>query len=95
MHEHDDIVSDILNRVRNALGDVLTVEMERRLIAQENEIRNAWGGNDVYVQKRRHNEKRMNVMQALRNGKKINEIRREYGVSRTQIYEYLRTRRRK
>ena len=38
MHEQDDIVSDILNRVRNALGDVLTVEMERRLIAQENEI---------------------------------------------------------
>ena len=95
MHEQDDIVSDILNRVRNALGDVLTVEMERRLIAQENEIRNAWGGNDVYVQKTKRVEKRMNVMQALRNGKKISDIRREYGVSRTQIYEYLRARRRK
>ena len=57
-------------------------------------FQNAWGGNDVYVQKRRHNEKRMNVMQALET-EKINEIRREYGVSRTQIYEYLRARRRK
>ena len=92
MHEQDDIVSDILNRVRNALGDVLTVEMERRLIAQENEIRNAWGGNDVYVQKINRsdrNKKRGCVINAIRNGKRIDEISSEFGLSRARIYQYL------
>lgn len=95
MHEQDDIVSDILSRVRNALGDVLTVEMERRLIAQENEIRNAWGGNDVYVQKTKRNEKRAKVMMALDNGKRLDEISKEYGVSRSRIYAYIQSKRRK
>lgn len=98
MHDQDDIVSDILNRVRNALGDVLTVEMERRLIAQENEIRNAWGGNNVYILKTNRSDrwkKRDCVIKEIKNGKKIDEISSELGLSRTRIYQYLKCRNRK
>jgi Mor family transcriptional regulator len=85
--ESRDVVSDILDRVLATLPGC-TPEMVQDL---EITIRREWGGERHYVKKPDAITPRLHeARQALRQGAPIAEVKAEYGISRSTIYNILK-----
>jgi Mor family transcriptional regulator len=83
----DDLIKDVLDKVRQA-DPSFTEEMAKRI---EEQVRNEWGGADVYIAKRRIPEtaKEQAVKDYLDN-KPIPDIQKNKGLSRSTLYRALK-----
>lgn len=86
-----DIVEDIFARVREILGDRFAGEISVKLAEEEDRVRQAWGGTEPYVAKRRDRGciKKM-AMDKLNHGAPIQAVVNETGISRAGIYRLLK-----
>lgn len=93
--DNSDIVDDIFSRVREILGENFNGEVAVRLKKEEEMVRKMWGGSDIYVPKIKRESrqiKKNNVLKDINRGNRINDVAQKHGISRTQIYEYIKKR---
>lgn len=84
--ETHDIVHDLLARVRAALPDL----PESTLLSLERDVRLAWGGDKHYIAKpSREDKKRQATFAFCTEGKSIQEVVSETGISRRTLYRAL------
>lgn len=87
----DDIVDDILSRVKNILGDKFSGDIVIKLEKEEENIRRYWGGCESYVRKRTDQSKaRIIVKNERERGVSVAEIASNTGISRTQVYRLIK-----
>jgi len=83
----DDIVNDMLERVRQACPDIT----ENQLSVIEHQIRNDWGGNETYIQKKRiSTAQKQKAVDEYIGGRPVEVIRKKTGVSRSTLYRHLK-----
>jgi len=89
-HQEADIVSMMLNEVRETLGTSFTPETE---LAVEAKLRHMWGGQEVYIPKVKRDvdvQARAEDIRRRYNMCNRRELQAEYGISRTNFYRILK-----
>lgn len=88
-----DIVEDIFCRVKTILGQQFNGEIDIKLQHEERRIRNDWGGTEPYIHKKcdKTELKRLAIEQ-VNQGIPVNKVAKNTGISRTQVYLLLKTR---
>ncbi len=91
----DDLIRDILARVM-ALDERFT---QAQALQIEQQIRHDWGGERVFIAKRkpdpkkgaRHDDEvKHAAIEAVENGVSVHDAAREHGISRRRIYQLLK-----
>lgn len=86
-----DIVEDILSRVMNALNIRSGSEPAARLHEVEQQVRQTWGGTEPYIPRHSPRDRiREQVLQNLDQGVSVQDVARQTGISRTQVYRLLK-----
>ena len=97
-----DIVSDILDRVDQALTDLLVNELgfeqsladaiSQRIQAQDTNIRRDWGSSKPYIEKRTLAEKarRKAALEEVDRTGKVAEASKKHGIARPTLYNLLK-----
>lgn len=83
----EDLIKDVLDKVKRA-DPSFTEEMAKRI---EEQVRNEWGGSEIYIAKKRIPEtaKQQAVKDYLDN-KPIPEIQKNKGISRSTLYRAIK-----
>ncbi len=90
---HDsDIVEDIFSRVKEILGDKFNGEIIVKLENEEEKIRQSWGGERPYISstKSKRQKKNKKVLRDLNEGRPIEEVVSNNGISRAAVYRLLK-----
>lgn len=91
MIDDKDIVNDIFCRVKEILGPEFKGQIKVRLEKEESAVRKDWGGSDLYIQKRAKDNARHEIIdKKIREGKPVQQIAKESGISRATVYKLLK-----
>lgn len=93
MDDTTDIVEDIFSRVRQILGSRFDGEIAIKLEREENFVRKAWGGSDIYIPKIKRCSRKITKEAAIsdvNNGIPVKEVIKNRGISRTEMYRLLK-----
>ena len=86
-----DLIDDIFDRVKNILGADSNATVKVALETEKNKLRLEHGGSNQYICKSSKIDKKCIILSELRKGLTVKEISSSTGISRTLIYNYLKS----
>jgi Mor family transcriptional regulator len=91
----DDLVADILSRVKLAVDEnqgAFTADMVEKI---EREVRADWGGDRVFIPKRMgdgHSERNSRIFRDYLNGERLALLERRYSLSQRRLLQIIKER---
>lgn len=86
-----DLIDDIFDRVKNIIGADSNATVKIALESEKDKVRLERGGSSQYIFKSSKVDKKCIILSELRKGLTVKEISSSTGISRTLIYNYLKS----